>query len=280
MKSLTSLLAALSVYLLLLGAVLYSYRSRPHPAVAESSRRTEIITLGIIGESGTQKGSHLSAKTPKMTTKNPPIETKKTLEEKSTRKPISPNKTASLLKPTLPTEEKRTATVKTETKPIPVLKPLPLPSKRTLEKVTPVDPVRYIALKRVPAHTQKILHKKKTKKTKHTTRSRSRRVRGSGTGRRISASKNSHRFLYALKKRINRNKRYPRIARRRGITGAVRVSFTILPSGTVGSISVKGSKAFYRSAKYAVRGAFPVNPAKASHPLPWRITVALRYQLR
>ncbi len=297
MKSLTSLLAALSVYLLLLGAVLYSYRSRPHPAVAESSRRTEIITLGIIGESGTQETPRPSIKKPEKPAKTPPRQA----AEKSDRKREAKNSAEKRSSVKSPKPEELTEGKKSippisrhalVTKPKEVPKHLPEQShghkKYALAKVTPRDPTYYMALKVISTDAPENHQRKKRKKFKRPTRTHSKnthnkrtRKRGAGSSHhsRYSAT-NASRFLYRLKKRINRNKNYPRVARRRGITGSVRVSFTILRNGSVGAISARGPRIFHASAKNAVKRAFPVNPAKASHTLPWQISVLLRYQLR
>ena len=62
--------------------------------------------------------------------------------------------------------------------------------------------------------------------------------------------------------------------------GTVNVKFTILRSGKVGNISVSGPKAFHKSARKAVKSAFPINVKNAPITLPKSINIKLRYQLR
>ncbi len=62
--------------------------------------------------------------------------------------------------------------------------------------------------------------------------------------------------------------------------GNVKVKFTILSSGKVGNISVSGPKVFHKSARNAVKSAFPINTKNAPIALPKSINITLRYQLR
>jgi protein TonB len=143
-------------------------------------------------------------------------------------------------------------------------------------KKTPVpEPVQ----KRVKPVPKKPVRKtvKKKRKKKRTAR-RKRQVRGGGSPRYSAAAKN--RFLAQIRARINRAKSYPRMAMKRRMQGVVKVRFTILPTGQVGSISLSGPKIFYKSARKAVQSAFPVNVKKAPLSLPMVVNLSLRYQLR
>jgi len=159
------------------------------------------------------------------------------------------------------------------------------------------NPKKILALKDIPKLLVTPTHqsaspRQKSNKTKKQDTSRQKRknvfhsktkrkaYRGRGAHRKRSGTAGKNRFLAILKSRINRNKSYPRAARRRGMTGIVHVSFTILRSGGVGHISINGPKIFYNSAKTAVRHAFPVNPAEAPFPLPKRISLSIRYNIR
>ena len=73
--------------------------------------------------------------------------------------------------------------------------------------------------------------------------------------------------------KIDRNKFYPRIAKKRGMQGSVKVKFTILANGNVGHISVSGPKVFHNSARNAVKKAFPIDAKKSPISLPTSVNV-------
>lgn len=89
------------------------------------------------------------------------------------------------------------------------------------------------------------------------------------------------RFLAHLVKKINRNKSYPRIARRRGMEGDVEVAFHILSDGSVNNIKlVSGKKVFRRSAIEAISKSFPVKVDSAIFDFPKEFSVTLAYVLK
>jgi protein TonB len=87
-------------------------------------------------------------------------------------------------------------------------------------------------------------------------------------------------FLAKVRSLINKNKVYPRIAKRRGMQGSVRVSFTILPNGNVGNISVSGPRVFHKSTKKAVQKAFPVSVRSIPLSLPKKVSFTMHYRLK
>ncbi len=117
---------------------------------------------------------------------------------------------------------------------------------------------------------KKVRKKVSVKTTKGPTRT--------GISRDSTAKKNQ--FLSKIRQKINQHKSYPKIARRRGMQGVVKVKFTILANGNVGHISVSGPKVFHNSARHAVKSAFPVNVKNASISLPESVNLKLRYQLK
>ena len=121
--------------------------------------------------------------------------------------------------------------------------------------------------KRPKKRVRKKVPPKTTKSAKRTSISRN-----------CAAKKNQ--FLSKVREEINRHKSYPKIARRRGMQGLIKVKFTILANGNVGYIFVSGPKVFHNSAKYAVKSAFPVNIKHVPMPLPQSVNVTLHYQLR
>ena len=95
-----------------------------------------------------------------------------------------------------------------------------------------------------------------------------------------SSPAEQNQFLAAIREKINQHKSYPRIAKKRGMQGAVNVKFTILSSGKVAHISVTGPKIFHASAQHAVKSAFPIDAHKAPLSLPTTVTITLQYKFR
>ena len=136
-------------------------------------------------------------------------------------------------------------------------------------KVVPKPVVKEI--KKKPKPKKKI--KNKTAKKKQQSQKASARKSNSSP-----AEKNQ--FLAKIRDKINKHKSYPRIAKKRGMQGNIKVKFTILSSGKVGNISVSGPKVFHKSARNAVKSAFPINAKNAPITLPKSINITLRYQIR
>ena len=150
-------------------------------------------------------------------------------------------------------------------------------TKKVIEQnLTKVEPVVKKIVKKKTIK-KKITKKKFIKKKKFTKRKATRRKPASKK-RASPAKKNA--FLKAIQNKINKNKTYPRIAQRRGMQGSVKVRFTILGNGNVGNISVTGSKVFHKSARKAIKGAFPVNVQNSPVSLPYRTGITIRYRIR
>jgi protein TonB len=68
-------------------------------------------------------------------------------------------------------------------------------------------------------------------------------------------------YLIEVRRRIAREKRYPRSARRLGVEGTVRVRFVIARDGSIGSLRASGEASVLREAALeAVRAAGPFEP--------------------
>lgn len=91
------------------------------------------------------------------------------------------------------------------------------------------------------------------------------------------AQKNA--FLAAIRQKINQNKSYPLIAKRRGMQGKVTAQFSILSNGSVAEIKLSGSKIFHASARQAIQKAFPVNTAGKPFSFPIVVNLSLEYRL-
>lgn len=139
-----------------------------------------------------------------------------------------------------------------------------------VEKVIPKPVVKKV--KKKPEVKKKKIKKKKVKKKK------ARKKVSASRSKSSKAEKNQ--FLANIRAKINKHKSYPRVAKKRRMQGSVKVRFTILRSGKVGNISLKGPKIFHNSARAAVKSAFPVNAKRAPISLPQTINLTLRYQLR
>ena len=137
---------------------------------------------------------------------------------------------------------------------------------------------------------KKIQKKKRVKKKVKKKRVKKKRVKKKVVKRKVTRKKPSSKktaspakknaYLARIRSKINKNKTYPRIAKRRGMQGSVKVRFTILKSGKVGNISVSGPKVFHKSAKNAVRKSFPISVKNVPISLPMTVNFTLRYQIR
>jgi protein TonB len=121
-------------------------------------------------------------------------------------------------------------------------------------------------------------HKKKIAKKKPVKKKASQKQASAKQSKSTPAQRNK--FWSALRTKIDKHKFYPRIAKKRMMEGSVKVRFTILANGNVGSISLKGPKIFYSSARNAVKSAFPIDAKKSPISLPTTINLTLRYQIR
>lgn len=158
-----------------------------------------------------------------------------------------------------------------EPKPVvkkPVLKPKPVvkkPVTRSMKKKSKVK--KKIAKKTIKKKTKKSMKKKVSK-------------REAFSKQKKSSSGQRNLFFNRLRTKIDKYKFYPRIAQKRRMEGSVKVRFTIMPSGKVGNISVSGSKVFYRSAKNAVKSAFPISIKNIPISLPYTVNLTLHYRIR
>ncbi|NOR55424.1 MAG: TonB family protein [Sulfurovum sp.] len=141
---------------------------------------------------------------------------------------------------------------------------IPVVVKKVLPKVTKTKPV-------------KKPKKKKTKKK--STKKKQVKRKTSSVQRKVNPAK-VNLFYKKIRVKMNRHKFYPKIAKRRGMQGSVKVSFTILPSGKVSRITLVGPKVFQKSARKAVESVFPLNVKNVPVSLPTRVNVTLHYQIR
>jgi len=160
--------------------------------------------------------------------------------------------------------------------PEPIVEEKPIPEKIIPEPIEPkIVPKPIVEKKPVVKKVKKKKVKKKVRKKAPPKTTKG--IKRSGASRNSTAKKNQ--FLSKVRQKINQHKSYPKIAKRRGMQGLVKVRFTILASGNVGHISVSGPKVFHNSARNAVKKAFPISTRNIPISLPTSVNLSLRYQL-
>lgn len=88
-------------------------------------------------------------------------------------------------------------------------------------------------------------------------------------------------FISHLIHKINSNKSYPNMARRRGIEGLVDVKFKILSNGNVEDIKIiSGRSIFKKSATEAITRSFPVVVKDSMFEFPREFKVKITYILK
>jgi protein TonB len=87
-------------------------------------------------------------------------------------------------------------------------------------------------------------------------------------------------FFTKIRNRIDRNKSYPRSARRRGIEGDVEVSFNLCSDGDVKNIEfISGKKIFKKSIIRAIENSFPMKVDKSLFTFPKEFKISVKYIL-
>ncbi len=87
-------------------------------------------------------------------------------------------------------------------------------------------------------------------------------------------------FFKEIKKAIAKNKIYPKRARRKGIRGRVKATFTIEQNGSISNIALKGKRMFFDSAKRAIKKIEPINTKDAPISLPIRVSITIKFRLK
>ena len=88
-------------------------------------------------------------------------------------------------------------------------------------------------------------------------------------------------FFKHIRNKIEENKHYPRVAKRRGLQGSVEVVFTIAADGTLDSVVANsGNNAFNSATKDAVYKTFPLEYDVNGLELPMQISFTVDYRLR
>lgn len=161
-----------------------------------------------------------------------------------------------------------------------IKEPIPEKEPEVKEEIIPEPIVPKVVPKPKPVVKEVKKKPKPKKKIKKKTVKKKKKKQKASARRSNSSPAQKNQFLASIRAKINKHKSYPRVAKKRGMQGNIKVKFTILKNGNVGNISVSGPKIFHKSARKAVKSAFPVNAKKAPISLPKSINITLRYQLR
>jgi len=186
-----------------------------------------------------------------------PIEEKPVVEEVK-EEPVEPEKIEEeleVIEEPLPQEKEK---VVEEPTPEPIVKPLPPLPKPVIEKPKKKPEVKKIVKKKKPVKKPSRASSKKTQ----------------------ANPEKVHHFYKKVRVKINQNKSYPKIAKRRRMQGSVKVTFTVSRSGNVSNIRLNGPKVFHSSARHAVKSAFPISVKNIPVSLPATVNITLRYQIR
>lgn len=88
-------------------------------------------------------------------------------------------------------------------------------------------------------------------------------------------------YLARLLAHIERHKRYPRVARRRGLEGRVEVSFRLLGAGNIEGLKAEGTLGpLRRAAEAAVRDSVPLPVPPEGMQLPLEVRFGMVFSLR
>jgi periplasmic protein TonB len=87
-------------------------------------------------------------------------------------------------------------------------------------------------------------------------------------------------FFRCVKEKINNNKKYPRVAKRRNIEGDTKINFTIFPDGSIKIHNIEGKKVFFNKSREALLDSFPMRiPQDLLMTFPVKINISLSYRL-
>lgn len=155
-------------------------------------------------------------------------------------------------------------------------KPLPKPEPKA-QKIIKKEPVKKIVKKVEKKKNQKVVKKQPKSNPKNAQKSIITK-KSNSNAKELAQKKNL--YYASLKRKINRNKSYPKIAKRRGMQGSVKVRFTISPSGKLVDIQIlSGPKVFHASTKDAIKRSLPYAPPKGVLKGSTPLTISVDYKL-
>jgi protein TonB len=256
-KIVPSFLASIAVYVFLVFLVLYILTSRPTFKESSVSKQAHILSFAVA----------FDRKLP--ATKEDPVPS--SVSKTDYRDELKIQKSKYDKKSSEAVIHTKQTTFTSIPEPIPTIKPTTIGKRSQKLKIKKRAKVVH---KRKNRRNQKSRSRKSNRtKKRFAHRRKSRKSRSIVKG---NTSKSSLKNM--IRKRINKNKRYPRAAERRGIRGISRASFTVLSSGGVGNIVISGPNVFRTATKSAILRAFPVTVSRGAYSLPVRMTISIRYQ--
>ncbi len=87
-------------------------------------------------------------------------------------------------------------------------------------------------------------------------------------------------YLSQIMARIERNKHYPRMARRRGTEGSIQVHFKVLDDGSISTLQLDGGHMLLSSAaRAAINKSIPLPSPPSSVPTPYDVAFTMRFEL-
>ncbi|MEN8169804.1 MAG: TonB family protein [Pseudomonadota bacterium] len=88
-------------------------------------------------------------------------------------------------------------------------------------------------------------------------------------------------YMRRLMAHIESKKHYPKVARRRGIEGAVEVSFRLLPSGDISDVKIaQGHRILRKAVEEAMAAARPMPTPPPTLELPMSISFSVKFSLQ
>jgi TonB family protein len=159
---------------------------------------------------------------------------------------------------------------------------------KSVKKKSALEPIKEKRIKEVKRETEKKkeekLPEKEVKREKDKSKQSSSESIATKESMRSVAKRGGRKkinlFFKELKRGIAQNKLYPARARRRGVEGRVKISFTIEQNGSISNIRLKGKRVFFRSAKMAILKSQPIDTKDVPLNLPINVSLTLSYRLK
>ena len=258
-RYLKSFIITIAIYATTLGLFLLFTNNFKKPAI----KTQRVVNIKVINYQSVKKIKNLEPK------KEEKTQEKVSIKEEVVEKKIEPTK--EIKKGIKPIKKEKIVKKSTIKKPKKILKKVVKKRYKKIKKTKKVTKKRYTKSKKIG---------KKDKKRAKVKRSNNNSISNTTYTSSKALSTTNYNFLSDLIRRINQNKSYPAVAVRRGLSGVVKVYFTILPNGNVANIRVDGSNIFVNAAKRAVKNSFPIDTKGIPFSLPKNVSFTMRFILR
>jgi len=162
----------------------------------------------------------------------------------------------------------------------------PVPEEIIVEKEPPPKPPKekLVEKKIIPKKTKKAVKKVKVEQEKPVIEEK-REVSVASASQAVEVGtvdfeEEEERYLRELVAMIEKEKFYPKTARRRGVEGSVKVSFLIHHNGEMEELKVSGKKVLCKAAKEAIQRALPLPPPIDIKNCPIKVEYEMVYALK